>query len=91
MMSKIYENSEFDEMDPNDPDFMYLCKLFNVNVQKLEVGERVVYQNVSSEHNNKNGNITGIRDDGKYSITFDDGKKLAASAKNLQIIKNNFL
>jgi len=35
------------------------------------------------EHNGKTGEFVKVRDDDKYSIKFDDGKRLAANPKNV--------
>jgi hypothetical protein len=46
-------------------------------------GDKITYKKEGSEHNGKNGIFTGIREDGKYRITLEDGKKLAVDGKNV--------
>lgn len=46
-------------------------------------GDKVTFKRRGSDHDGKSGMFLGIREDGKYSIKFDDGKRFAALAKNV--------
>jgi hypothetical protein len=50
-------------------------------------GDRIIYSKEGSEHNGKTGTFKEIREDGKYRLEFDDGKKLAADAKNVKKVE----
>ncbi len=46
-------------------------------------GDKVVYKNAKSEHNNKSAKFVEEKEDGKISIRFDDGGKLSCNPKNV--------
>jgi hypothetical protein len=74
--------------DPDaDEDIEYLNRLLNKSWEEEEdpfvEGGKITYRKEGSEHDGKNGIFTGIREDGKYRITLDDGKKLAVDGKNV--------
>lgn len=58
---------------------------YNVNAGKSSYveGDKVTFRRKGSDHDGKNGMFLGVREDGKYSIRFDDGKRFAALAKNV--------
>lgn len=100
----ILESADFIDNKPGktpfnndeDDDYNYLNNLFkmnqpeNIDDGKLKEGDRITYHKDGSEHDGKSGVFTGIREDGKYSIVFNDGKKLAAISKNIHkdIVRN---
>lgn len=44
----------------------------------------IVYNKEGSGHNNKTGKFIEVREDGKYSIRFDDGTRLACNPNNVK-------
>ena len=54
----------------------------------LKEGDRIIYNNPKSEHNGKKGVFKKIREDGKFSVVFDDGTKFAANGNNVQGYKD---
>ncbi len=59
-------------------------------------GDKIVYRNSKSEHDGKSGSIIEKREDGKFSIRFDDGKRFAANPGNISsqsgnMAKNGFI
>ena len=57
-----------------------------IKFHPLKVGCRIIYVNPDSKHNGKDGTFLRIREDGKYSVRFDDGVKLAASPDHVRYI-----
>jgi hypothetical protein len=51
---------------------------------ELEPGDRIIYRKAGAEHDGKKGTFRKIRDDGKFSIVFDDGTKFACNGNNVQ-------
>jgi len=51
--------------------------------KKFKEGDKIIYKNRNSKHDNKTGEFLGIRDDGKYSVKFDDGVKFASNKRNI--------
>lgn len=85
----IKENSDKDIFDD---DYEYLNKLlknywYEEEDDILSPGDRIIYNNSKSEHNGKLGTFTDIREDGKYRILFDNGKKFVCDSKNLEKLK----
>ena len=54
----------------------------------FEIGNRVHYHNPESQHDGKMGSIVRFRKDGKIVVRFDDGHRLAASARFLVKLEN---
>lgn len=50
---------------------------------QFKEGDKVIYKKAKSEYNDKIATFIKIREDGKYSIVFEDGHKLATFAKYL--------
>ena len=71
----------------NDDDLEFLNNLLGDAPKKAEgeigKGERVTYYKEGSDQDGKSGTFVGLREDGKMSIRFDDGKRFAANPKNV--------
>ena len=50
-----------------------------LGMEDFKEGDSIVYMNPESRRHKKTGKFVKIRDDGKFSIVFDDGEKFAAS------------
>lgn len=51
--------------------------------ESLEPGDKITYYKQGSENDGKSGVFVGIREDGKYRLAFDDGKKFVCDSKNV--------
>ena len=51
---------------------------------ELEPGDRIIYRKAGADHDGKKGIFRKIREDGKFSIQFDDGTKFACNGNNVQ-------
>ena len=52
---------------------------------RFEEGDRIVYNNPKSDHNGKTGRFIRVREDGKFSVEFDDGTKFAGNGNNFDV------
>jgi len=73
---------------PPQPQLVHPPHIVHRPVPEFDVGSRITYSREGSEHNGKIGVILRRREDGKYSVLFDDGHRLAASPQRLIIHKN---
>lgn len=48
-------------------------------------GDKIIYRKKGSEKNGMSGIFLKMREDGKFSIRFDDGTRLAANPKNVYL------
>lgn len=69
----------------------------NYSENKFEKGDKIIYKKQSrglgkcdtTTNDGKTGVFVSVRKDGKYSIVFDDGKKLAANPSNIHPYDKN--
>ena len=66
------------------PDSFYDGLQSGKGKKEFKKGDKIIYKNSKSDHNNKSGVFLEVRPDGKYSVRFDDGIKFAGKAKNFQ-------
>lgn len=78
---KKYNQFIKEELD-NDEDFDYLDSLFSKK-EEFSKGDDVIYDKDGSEYDGKSATFIEVRDDGKYSIKFEDGKRLAVNSNNV--------
>jgi len=50
----------------------------------FEPGDPIIYINPKSDHHKQTGKFVRIRDDGKFSLEFDDGTKFAANGTHVE-------
>jgi hypothetical protein len=86
---KKYNQFIKESLDESDEDFDYLNKMLGgeeddpKDDESLEIGDKITYYRQGSENNEKSGVFVGIREDGKYRLVFDDGKKFVCDGKNV--------
>jgi hypothetical protein len=51
---------------------------------QFEEGDKLIYHNPKSEHDGKIGKFVKVREDGKFSVVFDDGVKFAGNGNNFE-------
>jgi len=86
--TNIGSDTQFYQVMPDDTPFEGPN---DTKKSKFKDGDKITYRKSGSDKNGMNATFLKVREDGKYSIRFDDGSRLAANPKNVYPIGNKKL
>jgi hypothetical protein len=71
----------------NDAKKFRMLPLKPIPLEDIQKCDKVTYHNPSSEHNGEEGIVQRVRKDGKVTVKFEDGSRLAANPIYLRKVK----